>query len=233
MELIGGFIFAFLLSIHCIGMCGPIALAVPAVGKSGIDKLSDGALYSFGRIITYTLLGALFGSIGAAFRIAGLQESLSIAAGIFLLAMIFFNPQGTNTFLNKFPLTAAFNTRFQRLFRKILNRGKRGTLLIIGLLNGLLPCGLVYSGLTYALAQADPFRSALYMFGFGLGTTPAMLGIFLSKEFIPMRSRLKLVKIIPYGLALMGILLILRGLSLGIPYISPIIQNMNATGHCH
>jgi sulfite exporter TauE/SafE len=95
------------------------------------------------------------------------------------------------------------------------------SLVLLGALNGLLPCGLVYVALAGAVARGTLADAVLYMAFFGLGTMPTMLAIGLSGKICPPAWRLKLRGAIPAGVCLVAGLLILRGMGLGIPYLSP------------
>lgn len=98
---------------------------------------------------------------------------------------------------------------------------------LLGLLNGLLPCGLVYVALAGAVSQGSLLAGSGYMLVFGLGTLPMMLAVSLSGKLLPPALRLKLNGAIPVGICLLAGLLILRGMSLGIPYVSPDLAAAN------
>lgn len=208
------FLMGFLGSFHCIGMCGPIVLALPSKGVQ--YKL----LYNIGRTITYMLLGLAVGLIGQGAVFAGLQQSLSIGVGVVMLVIIVFTKYKhfdlpTNGVLNK--IYASVKTKLAPLFKSKSFFAP----LFIGILNGLLPCGLVYAALFTALSMGSIVGGANYMLFFGLGTIPIMLGLGIFSGFTTPSLRTKLNKMVPYFLALVAILLILRGLNLGIPYVSP------------
>jgi sulfite exporter TauE/SafE len=218
------FLIGFLGSFHCIGMCGPILLSLPKRGNS--YKL----FYNLGRTLTYTFLGLAAGLVGQGLAFVGLQQILSITIGVIMFIIIVFTKYKyfnlpTNGLLNnlythiKFNLGLLFKSKL--LFSAIL----------IGMLNGLLPCGLVYAALFAALSIVSFLGGAYYMFFFGLGTIPIMLGFGVFFKFITTSFRSKLTKTIPYFLILVAILLILRGLNLGIPYVSPKIDNSGKM-HC-
>lgn len=214
----------FLSNFHCIGMCGPIAMAIPHSNSGKFSIAVDTFLYNFGRLITYTILGLLLGFLGEGIQLAGLQENISIIMGSILL-LIVITPQKTKNWFTKVPAIKSLSDKFMKLFRSQLNRTSYTSLFVIGLLNGLLPCGMVYMALIAALAFTGPFEPAMFMFLFGLGTTPGISAIYVMKKFITLDLRKKLSKIIPYGVALVAVLLILRGLALGIPYISPVLSD--------
>ncbi|MCF8464588.1 MAG: sulfite exporter TauE/SafE family protein [Flavobacteriales bacterium] len=207
-------------SFHCIGMCGPIALSVPMGGKSGWTGIIRALAYNFGRIATYSVLGLIVGLIGKQIAIGGYQQGLSIAVGVFILAFLIL----PKTITKKLDPTSTFARLFLKLkntFRGLFQSKNAFGPLILGLINGLLPCGLVYVGLAGALALGSPFESAQFMAAFGLGTVPIMISVILFGDLISLQWRAKIRKLMPILFAIMGTLFILRGMNLGIPYVSP------------
>jgi hypothetical protein len=214
------FTLGILGSFHCLGMCGPITLAIPHLSDNKLGIFLDSLLYNFGRILTYSLMGLVLGLVGVSFRIAGFQDYLSISLGIIILIFLiipkkYYSSLTDTRFINKFVF------EFKKRFQNFLKSKSRLSLFILGFLNGLLPCGLVYIALAGALATARAFEGSLYMTFFGLGTLPMMATVYFSKNIIPNKVRFKINKLIPYAVGLVAVLLILRGLNLGIPYISP------------
>jgi sulfite exporter TauE/SafE len=186
-------------------------------------------LYNTGRILTYALMGALFGLLGRGFAIAGLQRWLSLVVGALILLGLFASPR----FTRAVPVTGAVNWLKSALGRW-LQRRTLGSLLGIGLLNGLLPCGLVYVACAGAATVGNFWRGVEYMFAFGLGTLPLMLAISLLGTKLQFALRFKLQRLIPVSLAIVGALLLLRGLALDIPYLSPRLPTQpSTTGCCH
>ena len=222
---------AFLLglvgSLHCAGMCGPLALALPAAGNTTPAYVLGRVAYNAGRIITYCLLGFVFGLVGYTFLMAGLQRWVSIALGVALLLGLF----ASRRLALARPVTFAVNLLKSRMSVLLRRRSLTG-LAALGLLNGLLPCGLVYVACAGAAATGSTLAGALYMTAFGVGTVPMMLTISLSGKLVPPSLRLMLVKTIPVCVFLLGSLLILRGMSLGIPYLSPDLSGSGASC-CH
>ena len=222
---------AFLLglvgSLHCAGMCGPLALALPAAGDSTPGYVLGRIAYNAGRIVTYCLLGIVFGLVGYTLLLAGFQRWVSITLGVALLLGLV----ASRRLAMARPVTSAVN-RLKSSMSVLLRQRSLTGLAVLGLLNGLLPCGLVYVACAGAAATGSSLAGALYMTAFGLGTVPMMLAISLSGKLVPTSLRLKLVKSIPVFVFLLGTLLILRGMSLGIPYLSP---NMSGSGAacCH
>lgn len=206
-------------SLHCIGMCGPIALALPIAHMSRGFRIRGILAYNFGRAATYSVLGAVSGLIGSALNWAGGQQALSITAGSIILIALFLGLAG-----KRIPLPRTLD-RFYGSLRSSLgnlfrNKTTKG-LLLIGLLNGLLPCGLVFAALAGAAATGSLLHGALFMFVFGLGTIPAMFSLSFASVHLPDRFRTKLRRAVPAFVSIMAVLLILRGMGLGIPYVSP------------
>ena len=209
-------------SFHCLGMCGPIAMAVPSRNDNRLSVVFDSLLYNIGRTLTYTLLGVLIGLIGSSISLAGYQNTISIAAGVILIITVFF-PKRWSSKINEVPFFRAISTSFRKVFGKIMGMRTFGSLFILGLLNGLLPCGLVYMALTASIASGTVVGSATFMLFFGLGTLPMMASIFILKSVVSIDIRRKLTRLIPYGVAIVAVLLIMRGMSLNIPYVSPVL----------
>ena len=223
------FILGLLGSMHCIGMCGPIALALPLNRKNHWTATSGALTYNLGRTLTYALMGLLFGAIGKAFMLVGLQRWVSLAAGVLLLLYVIF------VYLLKKPLFQSWNMGIGKLkaaLGKQFKRSSYSSLFSIGLLNGLLPCGFVYFALVGALASSSIWQGSAYMALFGLGTTPALLGMNLFGAQLLNRFKIDINRYVPYVLAVFGVLFVLRGMALGIPFISPDILPGAATPSC-
>ena len=216
MELWTAFFLGLVGSAHCAGMCGPLALALPATGNTRATFLAGRMLYNLGRLVTYATLGAVFGFIGQSFAIAGFQRWISLAAGVVILLSLL----ATSRFTIGLPAVAAVGWLKSALGRQLQNRSF-GSVFLLGLLNGLLPCGLVYAACAAATATGNLIAGTLAMLVFGLGTVPMMLGFSLAGPRLHTALRFKLQRIIPASLAIVGVLLVLRGLALGIPYLSP------------
>ncbi|MDX2247585.1 MAG: sulfite exporter TauE/SafE family protein [Bacteroidia bacterium] len=209
-------------SLHCIGMCGPIALALPGGRKQGGAFLLRRLTYNLGRIVTYTLLGAVVGVFGETLSFAGFQQGLSIALGAVLLGLIIATANW-ETKLHIIP--GRWLYRLKNRMGAFLRNDSYPSQFNIGILNGFLPCGFVYLGLAGALATGDFFDGMVYMAVFGLGTLPAMLGLSMASGFLPATLNTKLRPILRGVAIVFAFLLILRGMNLGIPYVSPIISS--------
>ncbi|SKB82806.1 hypothetical protein SAMN05660477_01378 [Soonwooa buanensis] len=217
---------------HCIGMCGPIALSMGLTREQKINFYLQNLTYNFGRIITYSILGAIIGIVGESFQFAGLQTTLSIVVGILLILMALFSFGGKD-FATKIPFINKALLQVKLKLSKLLTKADLSSRFTTGLLNGLLPCGMVYMALTASIAAGGIWQSALYMLFFGLGTFPFMFAIVLIGNFLNQNMRLKIVKIVPIVMILLGGLFILRGLELGIPYLSPKKEALQIKHHNH
>jgi sulfite exporter TauE/SafE len=219
------FILGFLGSLHCAGMCGPLAAAVPATGRTPAGFIAGRLAYNFGRIVTYCMIGLLVGLIGRSLVLAGVQRWLSIALGIVLLAGVL----TSRKLALSLPVVRLVGL-LKTLMAKNLQRRSITSMISLGLLNGLLPCGLVYVAAGAATMTGGMVNGMLFMLLFGLGTVPMMFLIGLSQKLFPIAWRLKLLKAVPYSVFVLGVLLILRGMSLGIPYVSPILSGATCCG---
>jgi len=223
-----GFLFGLLGSAHCIGMCGPIAVALPGSRDLMRSYLSGRVLYNLGRTITYTLMGAVLGLLGLGVWLAGYQQALSVltGAGIVVITLLTWNR-------SLIPTGAIFNglaSRFERMMRPLMQSNSQSGMLLIGVVNGFLPCGLVYVALAAALSTGSIYGGMAYMALFGIGTAPVMFLMAVSPGMLSGKWHHRLQKAIPWLAILVGMLLILRGLSLGIPYVSP---DLGGGGSCH
>jgi len=210
-------------SFHCIGMCGPIALALPIQNKSTINLISGRLLYNVGRAITYAVIGLLFGLIGQSLSLAGFQQSVSIIAGILILLMVLL-PSKFSQKLYLLKPAYGFTNFLKRKFGVLLKQKSIASTFFIGLLNGILPCGLVYIAVAGAIATGGYLDGAAYMFVFGIGTLPIMLAVSLAGNFISINVRRRINNMIPAFMIILAFLFILRGMNLGIPYVSPQLQ---------
>ena len=229
LSIITGLSIGFLGSFHCIGMCGPIALALPMQSTSGLQKYSGIILYNFGRAVTYSALGLLFGFLGNQFRLWGFQQAVSIAAGVLILVFILSN----FSFASRIQWLAKLNDWVQHSLGKLLKAPKNpASFLSIGLLNGLLPCGLVYVAIAAALATTETLQGTLLMFAFGMGTLPVMAGLMMFGHLISHHFRQKLNRAVPVLVGLMAVILILRGMNLGMPFLSPRLEKNSSAVEC-
>lgn len=221
---------------HCVGMCGPIALSMGLTKKQATNFYLQNLTYQFGRIFTYSLLGALLGIIGEGFEMAGFQKYLTIAVGILLIVMAVFSFGGKD-FASKIPFVSRFLFKVKLNLGKLLQKSDYKSRFTTGILNGFLPCGMVYMALTASLASGGIWQGGLYMALFGLGTLPFMFAVVLAGNLINQAFRIKVLKVIPVVMIILGGLFIVRGLELGIPYVSPRPEAMTVSkenqGDCH
>lgn len=203
-------------SIHCIGMCGPLAFAVPSFHKQRWLIVFDKLVYNLGRTFTYTLLGLLIGLAGRQLWLAGMQQTISILTGILIIFA------ATSRILKLSAGKAGWSLRIMQPFNRLLAyslQHKAGHL-ITGILNGFLPCGFVYLAMAGALNTGSISASALYMFWFGIGTLPLMLAAMVSTGLASPLFRRRINKTIPYFMLCLGAWFVLRGLNMNIPYLS-------------
>ncbi|SHK32069.1 sulfite exporter TauE/SafE family protein [Epilithonimonas mollis] len=205
---------------HCIGMCGPIALSMGLTKNQKANYYLQNITYQLGRILTYSILGAVLGIIGQSFELAGFQKYLTVFVGVLLIIMAIFSFGGKD-FASKIPFISKALLKVKMQLGKILQRPDYKSRLATGVLNGFLPCGMVYMALTASLATGGIWQGSLFMFLFGIGTFPFMFAVVLLGNFITTAFRLRILKVIPVMMICLGGLFILRGLELGIPYISP------------
>jgi sulfite exporter TauE/SafE len=230
--IISAFVMGLAGSLHCIGMCGPLALSLPVQHSSVISRISGGLVYNTGRVLSYSLLGVVFGSLGNLVVASKWQNGLSIALGIIILAYLFipkkyFHFSSNNYFAKPF---LWLRKQLGRLFQS----AKLSSIFFIGILNGFLPCGLVYLALTSSAITASAAGGGLFMLSFGAGTFPLMFATVLMGNYLNQSLRQKINKAVPALLFVMATLLILRGLNLGIPFISPEIgDHTHETVSCH
>lgn len=222
--MIASFMLGFVGSFHCIGMCGPIALTLPVQHLSGWKKLAGMLLYNAGRITAYALLGIIFGWLGKQLYLGGLQQWLSVITGVVLLLAVLVKYTGT-WWRRGGALPSVFTGKIKSALGTLLRQQRFRTLFAIGFLNGLLPCGLVYLAIAGAIATGGVLQGALFMAAFGAGTLPAMAGVTWFSHLVTISVRNRMRSLIPVVISIMGVLLILRGLNLGIPYISPAMSS--------
>lgn len=221
MDLVtAAFIMGFAGSFHCVGMCGPIAFALPLNRTNNLTKTIGILFYNFGRITTYVLLGTLLGLFGTGLKLAGILQYVSITIGIIIIISVLL-PR----ILKKVKFTSSiylkFNNWVKNKLGKYLTKKSNSSLLVLGLLNGLLPCGLVWVAMVGSVAYGSVSSGALFMLFFGLGTLPMLFALPYFSSSISATVRNKMTRAIPYVMVLFGILFILRGMNLDIPYISP------------
>ncbi len=218
--LISGLVLGFLGSLHCVGMCGPIALALPWKSGSRSSFIAKKLFYFISKASAYALLGILSGLIGNTFRFFGFQQYLSIVLGVIMLiagiASLFHLGR-----ITRLPVIDKALSILRSMFAGFLNNPKPSSFIAVGFLNGFLPCGFVYVALAAAIGGDTVLSAAAFMFLFGIGTIPALLAATLLPSVIRFPSWFSVRKLIPVITICFAILFLLRGLNLGIPYVSP------------
>ncbi len=216
-----GYVIAFVLglsgSVHCIGMCGPLAFSIPSLHINGWMVVFDRIIYNVGRIITYTFLGLLIGLIGKQLWMAGLQQALSLGTGFMIVLA------GLSRIIKKEVFKRTAISGFLSPINSIIGYAlkHRWGHLAVGILNGFLPCGFVYIALAGALNTVSPFSAAAFMGWFGIGTLPLMVMATLGAGLMKPAFRSQINSFMPYLMVFLGIWFILRGMELDIPYLSP------------
>jgi len=228
------FIFGLISSFHCVGMCGPIAMMLPVDRTNQTKKVIQIITYHLGRLSAYAFIGLVFGLLGKGLFLAGIQQKLSIFIGVLMILVILF-PERVVARYNFSKPVFRFISKIKTSLGKQFKNKSYKSLFTIGLLNGFLPCGMVYVALFGAIAMQSESFGVLYMILFGMGTVPMMSSVMYLNSFLTIPIRNKIQKTIPYVAVIIGVLFILRGLGLGIPYISPSDMSLfvQASPSCH
>lgn len=228
------FLFGLISSLHCIGMCGAIAMMLPVNNANSSKKAIQIFLYHFGRLTAYASLGLLFGIVGKGLYLAGIQQQLSIVMGLLMIIITLVPEKNFIKYNFSKPIYRAIALVKSSLGKQFKSKTLK-SFYTIGLLNGFLPCGLVYAALFGALAMQNVTLSTLYMILYGLGTIPMMSAVVYVSNLLSIPIRSKLQRIIPVVVVCIGILFIVRGLGLDIPYLSPSNINLFVTpnANCH
>ncbi len=229
MELWTAFLLGLAGSLHCAGMCGPLVLALAKARPRTARESTGRVFYHLGRVASYCLLGLVLGLVGHIAAPAGFQRWLSITLGVVLLAGLLLS-----TRVSIAAPVVKWISWLKGSMRGLLQKNSLAAQATMGALNGLLPCGLVYVAAVGATATGHPLTGAAYMALFGFGTWPMMLGIHLVGQRLPLPARLSLGSITRAAVVVMAVLLILRGLELGIPFLSPELSVASSgNGRCH
>jgi sulfite exporter TauE/SafE len=218
-------------SFHCVGMCGVFAFSIPTQHFSALKKVLAILLYNLGRITSYAFVGLLFGLLGRQLFLAGFQRWFAIISGLAILLIVI------QSLLKRPVFHLPGYNRVTRLISKLILKfmGKptlRG-IYLLGVANGFLPCGLVYLAITGALAIGTVGGAAAFMAAFGLGTLPAMFLLSYCRFIIGISVRNKIRQAVPFFAATMAVMLILRGMNLNIPYLSPAFSAGKNIISCH
>lgn len=234
--LLSALIFGLLGSFHCVGMCGPIAFLLPIDRKNKTKRILQLLSYHTGRLLTYAVLGFIFGLVGKSLNLFGFQQQLSIIIGVLMIVVVLMPTKIFNKYNFSKPIYRLV-AKVKSAMGKELKSKSPGTFFTIGYLNGLLPCGLVYMAIFGALGSGNAWSGSLYMLVFGLGTVPLMTTAIYVGNFITGTVKKRILKVIPVFVFFIGVLFVLRGLGLGIKYISPsenvTIEEVSADNSCH
>lgn len=232
MEILSGLALGFFGSLHCIGMCGPIALALPSQSKSKLSFYSGRILYNLGRVITYSIMGLIIGLIGQKINLAGYQQIVSITLGALILIAVLL-PSNIKNYFIRLKAVQLITKALQSSIGVLFRRGGQGSLFGIGVLNGFLPCGFVYVALAGAVALNSIEKSILFMALFGVGTIPAMFSASIVTNLFGQNFRGRIHRAIPIFASVLAVIFILRGLNLGIPYLSPKMKTVTKVNPSH
>ncbi len=221
-------------SLHCIGMCGPIAFMLPVDRSNNIKRLGQILLYHLGRLFAYSIIGLLFGLLGKGLYVFGMQQNLSIIIGLVMIVIVLIPYKFFNRYNLSKPVYRIISKVKNRLGKELKKRSP-DTFLTIGFLNGFLPCGLVYMALFGAIAMGNAWQGSLYMLLFGIGTIPLMTTAIYLSNFLKGNAKRRIQKLIPAFVVVVGMLFIIRGLGLGIPYVSPkpVLEIVSSSSECH
>jgi uncharacterized protein len=232
--LFSAFILGLISSLHCVGMCGPIAMMLSVDHQNEAKKVTQIITYHLGRLTAYATIGLIFGLLGRGFFLAGLQQKMSIFIGLAMIIVVLIPERIFSKYNFSKPVYKVISNLKSTLGSQFKNKSYK-SLFTIGLLNGFLPCGMVYVALFGAIAMQSAGFGILYMLLFGLGTVPLMTIVVYMHSLLKLPFRNKIQKAIPYVAVVIGVLFILRGLGLGIPYVSPSNMSLFVQGSpgCH
>lgn len=232
--LFSAFILGLISSVHCVGMCGPIAMMLPVDHQNEVKKVTQIITYHLGRLTAYSTIGLIFGLLGRGFFLAGMQQKMSVFIGIFMILIVLIPEKVFAKYNFSKPVYKIISNIKSNLGSQFKKKSYK-SLFTIGLLNGFLPCGMVYVALFGAIAMQSASFGVFYMLLYGLGTIPLMTIVVYIHSLLKLPYRNKIQKAIPYVAILIGVLFILRGLGLGIPYLSPSTMSLfvQGTPNCH
>ncbi|MEX1239138.1 MAG: sulfite exporter TauE/SafE family protein [Cyclobacteriaceae bacterium] len=207
-------------SFHCLGMCSPLAMAVTSMKPSA---LFNRFLYNTGRITTYALMGSIVSGAGFLLPFHKFQNIISIALGLALL-VIGFGGLRKITIPGLTSLMQKLSSRLKALFGRQLKHKSMGAIVILGALNGLLPCGLTFIALTWCLTLKGPLDGFNFMLLFGAGTLPVMLGVTGILPVLINRFNWNLQRVTTAVLIFSGCILIARVFIIHLPHASSLNQ---------
>ena len=209
-------VMGFTGSLHCAGMCGPIVWIMPVQAFKGFKKVVALGLYHLGRISVYALLAVTLHSFRDLFK-PGIQQYISLLLGgsLLVIGVLSFVPD------HNLRIRLPWAGYVKKQLGNVIGKPGLAMLGIAGILNGLLPCGLVYMALSASLVAASTLQAATFMYVFGAGTLPMLISISLLKTRLSFIRTNHIRKFVPVTIFAFGCLFMLRGMNLGIPYLSP------------
>ena len=217
-------------SLHCVGMCGPLMFSSLLSNKNGTVSIQNWFVYQSGRISVYGIWGVVFGSIGTSAKWFGLQQNISLSLGISILLILILTkvfPQFERKISNLL-LTQYMRSKLL----PIVHSKTKGSDFVAGLLNGILPCGLVYVALAGATAVQDPIQGGLFMVIFGIGTLPLLSALLFFGKGMQIEIRAQLTKWYPVIIGGMALMLIIRGMNLGTFFSPALLPGSETVLHC-
>ncbi len=225
LEAVAGFALGLAGSLHCVGMCGPIAIALPGRRKLSWSMSGQKLVYQLGRVTSYTMLGVLAGFAGSRVVDAGFSQHLSIVAGVIMVVMAVLHLGMHKQLIHAKAFSRISWFVEQKIGARLASqKGGVQAHYLIGIFNGFLPCGLVLSALVGSVGTGDVLEGSLFMMMFGLGTVPLMSAVAILGGVVSCKLRNKLRTAVPVIAILIGALFVMRGLSLDIPFISPVLE---------
>lgn len=207
------FVIGLITSLHCVAMCGGINLSqsiskYPSLANENkFSKFLPSLMYNGGRVVSYTIIGGIVGALGSVVSISGTGKALvSIVAGIFMVIM------GLNL-MNVFPWLRKLNPRMPKIFANKIHSEKRGRgPFVVGLLNGLMPCGPLQAMQIYALSAGSFFAGAVSMFLFSLGTVPLMFAFGAVSSMLTAKFTKRMMTVSAFLVIILGVVMLNRGL---------------------
>jgi len=205
-------------SVHCVGMCGPLALAIPGASKDkGFTFFLRTIAYQISRISGYGVLGLIVGFFSQGMQITGIQPYFSLLSGIILLFLGFFGIIPEVNAFSKYPIIQHFQVKINQIIGTVMTNEHFSTPFVLGFLNAMLPCGMIYIAMGTGLSSGNMSEAALYLISFGLGTLPLMFMMSLSGQFLSLQMRRSWQKTIPIIFMISGIILIYKGMNIDLP----------------
>lgn len=205
-------------SVHCVGMCGPLALAIPGASKDkGFTFFLRTIAYQISRISGYGVLGLIVGFFSQGMQFTGVQPYFSLLSGILLLFLGFFGIIPEVNAFSKYPIIQHFQVKINRIIGTVMTNEHFSTPFVLGFLNAMLPCGMIYIALGTGLSSGNMSEAALYLISFGLGTLPLMFMVSLSGQLLSLQMRRSWQKTIPIIFMISGIILIYKGMNIALP----------------